>query len=140
MSTGGNIAFLENGEDIAVTRALSRRETCTYVVCGRGGEPRSQEQLIIHPPEPTSWDSSPAAFRGRSFPGQISRGLGEEKPPFRVTLSVKPKRLSLFRHSNASPCGEEPLNGTGTWLSCAKACSRNSCKMGHPQNPKSHGS
>lgn len=83
---------------------------------------------------------APLPFVAAVFLGRYPGAWVKKEPPFRVTLSVKPKRLSLFRHSNASPCGEEPLNGTGTWLSCAKACSRNSCKMGHPQNPKSHGS
>lgn len=73
-------------------------------------------------------------------PGGHTGARTEREPPFRVTLSVKPKRLSWFRHSSALPCGEEPLNGTGTWLSCAKACNRNSCKTHRPQNPKSRGS
>lgn len=57
-----------------------------------------------------------------------------------LTVAESPSQEPLwwFHHSSVSPCGEVHRNRTGTWLSCAKACSRTAYRTHRPQSPKSH--
>lgn len=63
--------------------------------------------------------------------GASAAGLPAESSASNLlTVAESPSQEPLwwFRHSTLSLCDEGHRNRTGTWLSCATACSRNSCR------------